>query len=253
MHTVTCLNCANRFEGNFCPNCGQDAHEHRINATSILHDIPHSVLHIDRGFFHTVLALFTHPGKMLEEYLAGKRIKYFRPIAYVLIMTTVATFVLKGIRLWVEKIYAGQNPGMAFPGSHGFFQHYLSVFIFIMIPITSLVCWLFFFNNRRLNFWEHLVINTFIAAQLNIIVILIKLVGLIFLAFTHRIDSVNMNVFLTIFVAGLLFMYGLVYGYLMRHAFKSNARLVWHLVVLNFVLANIFVNGFVFAGISNPW
>ena len=252
MENVICKNCSKTFEGNFCPQCGQDAHEHRINASSILHDIPHSIFHIDKGFFYTLVKLFTHPGKMLKEYIDGKRVSYFRPLAYVVLMSAIATFIMKGISWISRSIFLKYNPGGAFPESHGFFSHYISIFIFLTIPLTALVTWLFFIR-QKYNYWEHIVMNTYIAAQMNIIIILIKLVGLITVLFTHRLAGINMSVFLTIFISGLLYMYGAVYGYIMLYSFKKKWQFFALIILMNFILANIFMNLFVYAGISSPW
>lgn len=252
MEQVTCLNCANTYVGNYCPQCGQSAHEHRINAQSLLHDIPHSVFHVDKGFFHTLVALFTHPGKMLEEYLAGRRAPHFRPFAYVILMSTLATILMKGIRFLAERYYLSKHPGGHFPEVHGFFSHYISAFIFLTIPITALVCWIFLVH-KKYNYWEHVVINTYLAAQINIILVLVKLVGLIYLLFTDRLDGIDMTLFITIFLTGVLVMYGFAYGYLMKDAFKQRWKLVLILVAINFLLVNIYLNGFVYAGVNSPW
>ncbi|MDQ3041846.1 MAG: hypothetical protein M3R11_05635 [Acidobacteriota bacterium] len=49
----TCLNCSNQFDKKFCNQCGQKAAAHGFTIHEWLHEIPHSVLPIDGGFFHT--------------------------------------------------------------------------------------------------------------------------------------------------------------------------------------------------------
>lgn len=252
MDEILCKNCATNFRGNFCPHCGQSAHEHRINASSIIHDIPHSVFHIDMGFFHTLIQLFKKPGLMLEEYISGKRVPYFRPMAYVVLLSAVSTILMKGISYASKTLFLKYNPNGIFPETSGFFSHYISVFIFLTIPITAFVTWLFFVR-KKINYWEHVVINTYIAAQMNLILILIKLVGFFTIAITHQLSGIDMTVFLCIFISGLLYLYGAGYGFLMRDMYKKKWQLVLTLVFMNFVLANVFMNLFTYAGISNPW
>ena len=62
-----CKNCDTVFNGNFCPNCSQSASTRRIDAQYILHDIPHSVLHIDKGLPYTFFRLSVNPGKALLD------------------------------------------------------------------------------------------------------------------------------------------------------------------------------------------
>ena len=90
-----CKNCANKVVSNFCSFCGQANHTKRIDAHYIIHDIPHSVFHVDKGLPYTFIQLTTNPGKALLEYLKGKRVKFFKPFAYVIILSTISSLFLK--------------------------------------------------------------------------------------------------------------------------------------------------------------
>lgn len=253
MKTVICKNCGLEFTGNYCPECGQNAHEHRINAKYILHDIPHSVFHVDKGFFHTLFMLFRKPGLMVQQYLEGKRARHFRPFAYVILMSTIATFLIKGLDWATQTLFLKYNPGGNFPEPEGFFSHYISVFIFIMVPIAALITW-FCFINKKYNYWEHFVANTFIAAQLNVIVVLVKLAGLLIVLFTHKLANVDFNWFLYVFMFGFLYMYGSVYGFMMREYYiKKLWMLSIIIAIMNFFLAAVYFTGFHMAGIMKPW
>lgn len=247
-----CKNCEQKYEGHYCPNCGQSSHEGRINAAYFLHDIPHSIFHVDKGFFYTLISLFTRPGKMLKEYLDGKRVKYFRPFAYVILMSTICTLLVKWLKAGMEWIYHHYNPGLEVPKPpEGFFNHYFSVFIFIMIPIASLVTFLFF-RKKRYNFWEHFLVNTYIAAQLNIMQVLIYLVAFIVVLFTHRFNNLNFEAFIPFFMCGFLYIYGWVFGFLMSGGYKTG-RLVLGLTLMNCILFFVYVSGFQLTGLMNPW
>ncbi len=50
MPTITCKNCEQHFKGNFCPHCSQAATVEHIGLKYFLHDIPHSIFHVDKGF-----------------------------------------------------------------------------------------------------------------------------------------------------------------------------------------------------------
>ncbi len=43
-----CKNCNQDLNGNYCSNCGQTADTHEINFKSILHEIQHSIFHIEK-------------------------------------------------------------------------------------------------------------------------------------------------------------------------------------------------------------
>ncbi len=81
--TTKCKNCNHDLKGNFCNNCGQTKETHEINFKSILHEIQHSIFHIDKGILYTTKELFIRPGLTIREYLHGKRVKHFKPFAYI--------------------------------------------------------------------------------------------------------------------------------------------------------------------------
>lgn len=234
------------FAGNFCPNCGQSSHEHRVNAAYFLHDIPHSVFHVDHGFFYTVKMLFTKPGLMVQEFLEGKRIKYFRPIGYVMVMTALSALLVKVID-WITKKVLASN-GVVMQQSHNFFEHYFSLFIFLMIPLASLVTWVIFVN-KKYNFWEHFLGNTYIAAQLNIMWIIMHLIGLVAAVFTKTEVKPDYNLFLVFFLMFFMYLYGSVFGRLMHPFFKRKIIMILLLCLMTAILSSLYSFGFNITGL----
>jgi hypothetical protein len=104
MSSRECKNCNSVFDGNFCPQCGQASNTHRINASYFLHDIPHSVFHVDKGFPYTFIQLIRRPARALDEYLAGRRVRYFRPLGYVLIMSAICALIVSRIRIYMQEL-----------------------------------------------------------------------------------------------------------------------------------------------------
>lgn len=234
------------FIGNFCPNCGQNAHEHRVNLHYFLHDIPHSVFHVDSGFFYTLKMLFTKPGVMVQEFLEGKRIRYFRPIGYVMVMTALSALLVKLFDWGSAKVLAFQN--IEIHESHNFFEHYFSIFIFLMIPLATVVTWLFF-SKKKYNFWEHFLANTYIAAQLNVLWITMHFVSFVAAVFSQREFHVNYTIFLTVFLMFFMYLYGSVLGHLMFPFFKQRWKLILLICLMNFVLSMLYSYGFQVAGL----
>ncbi|WP_374948160.1 DUF3667 domain-containing protein [Mucilaginibacter sp.] len=79
-HEKDCLNCGTILEGKFCHNCGQ---ENLQMKESFGHMITHAVsdyFHFDDQFFHTLKPLFLQPGKLTNEYVAGRRAQYLHPV-----------------------------------------------------------------------------------------------------------------------------------------------------------------------------
>ena len=74
MDATACANCARTIDGEaqkFCPACGQPTPAHRIDWHFLAHELEHSVLHMDRGVFHTLKNLMLRPGHMMRDYLEG--------------------------------------------------------------------------------------------------------------------------------------------------------------------------------------
>ena len=97
--TTKCLNCGTEFEGNFCPECGQDAKTSRFTPRFIWSNLFVAILGRDGGIGYTIKNLFSRPGKMIVEILDGKRRNYVSPFPtlflaltlYVLIFTATGT------------------------------------------------------------------------------------------------------------------------------------------------------------------
>ena len=239
MATVECKNCNNLFEGNFCPQCGQAASTHRINALSFLHDIPHSVLHVDKGFPYTFYQLVKRPARALDEYLSGRRVSYDRPFSYVLIMSAISVLIISRIRSFMQQLQ--NHTGESLPHT-SFLSHYQAVFIFLMIPLAGAITWLVF-RKSKYNFWEHILINTYLAAQLNVLLVLISVFSLLKYLIT---GSAGYSI--TVFMTGFMLYYALTFSGLMNTG-KKGFVLGLKLGLMCFLLASVYITAMIFAGI----
>ncbi len=158
----TCLNCSHLFDGKFCNECGQKAATHRFTMREWLHEIPHSLFHVDGGFFHTFKNLCLRPGNMIREYLGGRRRDYFSPFLYALIMC--------GVFVVVSHLFADETrvkieiTDIKSADEYLQVNYYKAIVILMILPAT--VSSFLVFRNSAYNFAEHLVLNTFITAQM---------------------------------------------------------------------------------------
>lgn len=90
--TSQCLNCGTKFQGNFCPECGQSAETERFTMRFIIENLLAAFLSKDGGIWFTLKNLFTRPGAMIVEILNGKRRKYFSP--FPMLFCTLTFYVL---------------------------------------------------------------------------------------------------------------------------------------------------------------
>ncbi len=91
-----CLNCGLKSNINYCPSCGQSMTVHIINFKETITDFLSSSFSLQGPFFYTLNMLIFHPGKMLVEFLAGKRIVYYKPVSF-FVLTTVVYLLLRSL------------------------------------------------------------------------------------------------------------------------------------------------------------
>src|SRR6478609_4732257 len=89
-----CKNCGHPVDNKFCPQCGQSASTERFTAKHLVHEFMHGFFHIDHGIIYTAKALFQNPGKMLRDYLHGKRKDYFNPFTFILLISGLLAIFL---------------------------------------------------------------------------------------------------------------------------------------------------------------
>ncbi len=170
---TNCLNCDNNFEGAFCNLCGQKAATHRFTMHEWLHEIPHSILHVDSGFFLTMKTLFMRPGNAVREYLQGKRKLLFSPFVYVLAMCSFYVVVSHFFENPLKEAKEITNLQEAFDYVD---EHYYKIIIPAMIVPMTIASYLAYWKSR-FNFAEHLVLNAYLIGQMVIADVILILIA----------------------------------------------------------------------------
>ena len=89
-----CANCGTPLQGEFCWNCGQRAKEPRRIVIGLVQDVIVETMSIDGKLARTVANLFLRPGRLAQEYISGKRVKYSPPFRLYLFTSVIFFFVL---------------------------------------------------------------------------------------------------------------------------------------------------------------
>lgn len=170
---MNCKNCGHQLDGPFCSQCGQSAQVDRINLRNFLNEISESIFQINRGFFFTLKELTLRPGDSLHEFLAGKRKKHFKPLAYVLLLSTVYFMMtqLAGQRTWMDDLITGFASGahgveeeFAVPAVLAWFAKHFAYTNLLVLPVFSLASY-WAFAKKGTNYLEHVVINSYITGH----------------------------------------------------------------------------------------
>lgn len=91
-----CPNCdtALKPEDNFCFNCGQENHALKLPLGHILYEFVESITHFDGKLWNTLKAIFTRPGKMTTDFLAGQRVRYVPPARFYVFVSVIFFFLI---------------------------------------------------------------------------------------------------------------------------------------------------------------
>jgi hypothetical protein len=93
------LNCATKLLGTHCHHqCGQRAATGRFIWHSLLHDMPHSIFHVDRTIVSTLVRLIRHPGRAINGYPDGQRARYINSLTPWIPVTARTTI---GLNSWL--------------------------------------------------------------------------------------------------------------------------------------------------------
>ncbi len=87
--SVACANCGTAVGLHYCPNCGQKHAEGRLRMGHLFSEFAHNYLGTDSGFFFTLREMIVRPGHAVNEFLAGKRKPYLKPVQFYLLMLTL--------------------------------------------------------------------------------------------------------------------------------------------------------------------
>ncbi len=77
---TNCLNCGTDVPGRYCTNCGQENIVPHESFGHLVKEFAADIVHYDSKTLLTFKYLFTKPGFITKEYIAGKRVKFVHPI-----------------------------------------------------------------------------------------------------------------------------------------------------------------------------
>jgi len=171
---MECKNCNTIFEGNYCNHCGQKAGEKRFTLRNVKGEFLHGFFHIHSGLLFTIRELFVRPGETLRGYIYGKRVKYFNPFTYLLLVSVVGGFLYKwsGMHDHMNENLLASGDTIRFTGK------YFSYRMLLTIPAYALMCSIIY-RSFKYNIAEHLIINTFLISQSMVLMVAWMLIGIL--------------------------------------------------------------------------
>lgn len=244
-----CLNCGAPLSSNkFCGICGQKKVRKKLDILQILGDAWVTFTDLDNRFYRTVIHLLIRPGDMISDYVAGKRVHYFGPVQYYLILfVLVVALGLPGFN-FSEIIPEGEQQIEGMPirsqfwiGVVEFVESYIAIYFLLLSPIFALIVRILFHHKER-SYTESLVFVLYLLAQYSLVI-----------ALTQQIDesmlvrSSNYNTIKFLIFSGPVFLYiawaaSRFYGESLVKSYIASTVIIaitWFLVVgvYNFIFA----------------
>lgn len=193
----TCINCGEylALDQRYCQYCGGKRIYNKLTMRNLFDDFVDRFLNLENSFLKTFMAMFRKPEDVIGGYINGMRKKYLPAFSYFAIAITIAgfaAFILQ--RYFVDDIIEAQ-----LRMSHGFYDDpdlqkiqgelgnsemkgfmnwvtdYQSVIYFATIPLLAILSKIVFWNYRKYNFVEHLVIFLYGYSHISILSMLVSL------------------------------------------------------------------------------
>jgi len=195
-----CVNCEQfiALDQRFCSHCGGKRIYNKLTWHNLLEDFVDRFFNLENSFLKTFVAMFRQPEDVIGGYINGMRKKYLPAFSYFAIAITIAGFfgfVLKNYFLEDVVLSSIQtpmtlnaNPEMANFQENinqdmiGSTRDYLSwvtdnqTLIYVMIiPLLAIISRLVFWNYKKYNLVEHLVIYLYAYSHIAMITTTVSL------------------------------------------------------------------------------
>ncbi|OUR92174.1 hypothetical protein A9Q87_06730 [Flavobacteriales bacterium 34_180_T64] len=232
---MVCKNCQTELlsKSDYCNTCGGKVIRNRLTIRNLFEHISETFFNYDNKLLRTFINLLTKPEDVIGSYIAGVRKKYVNVISYFALaisITGLEYFILN--KFYPEAI---DISALSAKGLESFtndimmtIQEYQSFVLMAFIPIYAIIAKIVFFNLKKFNFTEHLVIFMFITAQLSIVGAFIVIP---FAMFGIKMGSISL------FILGFQLLYS---AYCLKRLYQLSfkgivLRTLWFIVVF-FVL-----------------
>ncbi|TDS20749.1 uncharacterized protein DUF3667 [Maribacter caenipelagi] len=240
---MNCKNCDNLTSGKFCANCGQNTRVDKLNLPNFLTEISDNVFQLNRGLFYTIKELFARPGHTIRGFIQGRRKEYFKPIAYVLTLSTIYFFIsqLSDNATLIDNFLAGYSNGGEEHGLEtnsspilNWLSDNYAYTTLLLLPLFSFATYLSF-NGLGQNYLEHIVINSYITGQQAIIYSFFMIIGVL-------IDKEDITVLAAVIICA-------IFNYWTFSQFYSNTKgfIIIFRLFLSYILYVVFVSIFLIA------
>ncbi|MGB5238243.1 MAG: DUF3667 domain-containing protein [Flavobacteriaceae bacterium] len=154
---MRCKNCGKETTSTYCAHCGQRSSVHQITFKETFHDLADNLFSISAPLPKTLRYLVSNPGRLLREYLQGKRKSYYKPISFFILTTVFYIFVRWAIDFDIQGKVISTDEAIEQMGqanivkAQGFmFQNINNLLFFFVFSLSSMLK-VFFYKKYTLS------------------------------------------------------------------------------------------------------
>lgn len=236
---MSCKTCDNTLDSSsrFCSNCGAKIVSERLSLKGTWEEFIGPFFSWDNNFWRTFFGLFKNPKAVLEAYINGARKKYFQPFSYIILYATIAVFFYKFFPMEPIIEYSdGFSKGFESGGGSSAkapkidmskfmntIMSYYNFIIILLLPVYALTSYIVY-AKRGHNFFEHLVFNSYIQANLGFISLFLQVLLVSILGITFQVYS---TLFLILFVFFTIYFLKKLYNQNIKQMLVSGIKYVF--------------------------
>ncbi|MDO6597571.1 DUF3667 domain-containing protein [Oceanihabitans sp. 2_MG-2023] len=173
---MTCKNCytALKETDDYCNSCGAKVIRNRLTIRNLFEHFSETFFNYDNKLLRTFISLFTKPEDVIGGYINGVRKKYVNVISYFALALT-----LLGLQMFILNKFFPNYFDFSSLATNGvediqkqnmdFIIEYQSFVMMLYIPLYAIISKLVFYNLKKFNYTEHIVIFMYVLAQTSII------------------------------------------------------------------------------------
>lgn len=170
-----CRNCGHIVDNNYCPACGQRTSTRRLGWAALVESVTSTFIgdeayglrgmNMRKGAVMTWLSILFRPHRVIPEFIAGCRRKYFNPVAILLLLSTFYAVVFLLVGKDYTPIAADEQP--LFQWLVSTYIDYASLhpagYLLLMLPFFALAMKTVFRRKTDLRYVEYLYIGIFLS------------------------------------------------------------------------------------------
>jgi len=167
---------------------------------SLIHELPHAVFHLDKGFLFNLIQVFKKPGYTIKDYLEGKRKPFYHPLSFMLVIlgTMYVLMHLLEVHYYDPLQDVGMNEAQTvfwkeYDATQQLWTSRYKWYIPFYLPWMSLLYWSWLrVMKMKYTYAESIVISFFSSAQMTIPQIFVLVLAWAFnnTTFTRTSDQV---------------------------------------------------------------